>query len=351
MNVRSAFEAQAIACEKLGSPFMGQLCRLFARRLSPGHPVADRVLGWPGDVTSNGQSVPLRMAGALHALVLTKVDDALVSVYPPSVVEDDRLWDVVEAAMIAHKAQLMQWLESPPQTNEVRRAAAMMMTAALLRARTGLPLAVSELGASAGLNLLFDRFGMVVDGRIYGAPESAVLLRPEWQGPQPPALPIEIIDRAGVDLRPIDARDPVQALRLLAYLWPDQPHRLALTRAAIALLDDPPQSGDAAQWLEGRLARAIPGAVHMVFHTIAWQYFPAETKRRCAAAIDAAAMRATPDAPLAHMSMEADDTPGSAALTLRFWNGRDATGRLQTLGRIDFHGRFLDILPASQWQL
>ena len=66
--VRAAFRDQARSCAALGSPFMARLMDLTAERLRPGTAVADRLLGWPGDVTSSGQSVPLRFAGALHAM-------------------------------------------------------------------------------------------------------------------------------------------------------------------------------------------------------------------------------------------------------------------------------------------
>ena len=348
MTLRDAFAGQAKACEALGSPFMGQLCRLFAARLAPGGPVADRLLAWPGDVTPGGQSVPLRVAGALHALVLDGVDAGLAAVYPPHAASDDALWSAIVAAFEAHEARLMRWLDSPPQTNEVRRSAAMLTAAAILRARHDLPLIVSELGASAGLNLSFDRFRMDVGTRSFGAADSGVVLRPDWDGPVPKAAPIEILDRAGVDLRPIDVGNPGEALRLLAYLWPDQPDRLDRTRAAIALSDTLPDAGDAAGWLEDRLAAAPrPGALHLVYHTIAWQYFPPQTQARGEAALAQAGARATPEAPLARLSMEADGTPKSAALTLQLWDGTASSGQIVPLGRIDYHGRFLEIMTAE----
>lgn len=347
MTLQQAFLAQAGACEKLGSPFMGRLCRLFADRLQRGTAVADRLLDWQGDVTPGGHSVPLRIAGSLHALVLDGADGPLQAAYPPNAVSEDALWDAIEGAFRRHEARLMTWLDSPPQTNEVRRAAAMLTVAAMLRARFDLPLVVSELGASAGLNLLFDRFTMEVAGQRYGAAQSDVVLTPDWDGPLPPHKPVEIIDRAGIDLRPIDPGRAEDALRLLAYLWPDQPDRLVRTRAALALAEAAPDAGDAAGWLETRLQTPHPGAVHLVYHTIAWQYFPPETQARAAKALAVAGARATKTAPLARMSMEGDGTPGSAALTLQVWDGTAQSGVELAIGRIDYHGRFLKITADS----
>ncbi|MBF9033893.1 DUF2332 family protein [Rhodobacterales bacterium HKCCE2091] len=336
-----AFESQAKACSSLGSPFMARFCRLMAARLDEGDPVSDRLLGWTGRIDASGQSVPLRIAGALHALVLDGSDPDLAAVYPPHDADDDRLWAAISAAFTRHQARLMAWLDSAPQTNEVRRAAAMIHAACLLRERYDLPLSVSELGASAGLNLSFDAFRLETPDGPRGAPGSRVVLRPDWDGPAPPRRPVEIADRAGIDLNPLDPGTPEGRLRLLAYLWPDQPERLALTSAAIDLAQTRPDRGDAAPWLESRLAETRAGRLHLVYHTIAWQYFPAESQARCNAALEAAGKRARPDAPVAHLSMEADGTPGSAALTLRTWDGRPGGGVSQVLGRIDYHGRFL----------
>ncbi|NKX44041.1 DUF2332 family protein [Roseicyclus persicicus] len=337
--IAGAFAAQGRACAGLGSPFMGRLMALLAERLRPTSAVAQRVLDWPGDVTSNGQSVPLRLAGALHGLVIDGSDAALAAAYPPHAVDDDTLFAAVEAAMARHEARLMVWLDQAPQTNEVRRAGALIPAIWQALAVFDLPVVLSELGASAGLNLSLDRFALRIGDNLHGPADSPVQLAPDWTGPVPRPRPIRVIDRAGVDLHPLDPHDPAAALRLMAYLWPDQPHRLALTRGAIALSDTRPEAGDAAPWLARRLAAPRPGCLHVVYHTVAWQYFPPATRAAAGAALEAAGARATADAPLAHIAMEADATPGSAALTLRLWPG--AAGPA-ALARVDFHGRHID---------
>jgi hypothetical protein len=336
--LRDAFRVQARACAGLDSPFMARLMALAADRLAPGCAVADRILGWPGEAGPSGASVPLRLAGALHALVIDGTDPALAAVYPPAAPSDAALWAAVEAALHGHEARLLRWLDSPPQTNEVRRSAALLAAATWIAARHPLPFVLSELGASAGLNLAFDRHALRAGGLTLGAEGSPVALAPDWRGPVPAPRTIEVTQRAGVDLNPLDPREPGARLRLLAYLWPDQPHRRRLTEAAIALADTVPDRGDAAPWLERRLAERHEGRVHMVFHTVAWQYFPAETQARCRAALATAGARATPEAPLARVGMEADATPGSAALTVTLWPG----GETRELARVDFHGRTVD---------
>jgi hypothetical protein len=146
-----------------------------------------------------------------------------------------------------------------------------------------------------------------------------------------------IASRAGVDLdppHPVRDRD-----RLLAYIWPDQPDRLARMEAALALPPQPVERADAADWLERRLAGPAPrGTCRLICHTIAWQYFPPDTDARARAAIEAAGARATPDAPLAWFGMEPGGDGSGAALTLRSWPG----GETLEAGRVDFHGRWVD---------
>jgi hypothetical protein len=145
-------------------------------------------------------------------------------------------------------------------------------------------------------------------------------------------------------LTPFDAT--TDSLRLRAYLWPDQPHRRTLTDAALALPHAPVDKADAIDWLTACLPH-IAGRTHMIYTTIAWQYFPAEKQRDGLAMIKAAGAMATPDTPLAFVQMENDGGDNGAALTLRLWPhviGSETTGSDQplTLGRIDFHGRWID---------
>ena len=201
-----AFAFQARACADMGSPFMGQLCKLLAQRDWPATPLRDRYFEWKGDVGPNAQSLPLRLAGGLHALAIQ--GDQLADVYPPNHVDDDTLWDAIADAMTRQATFLNAWSDSPPQTNEIRRAAVLIATGRTLSERFGLPLRLSELGASGGLNLMWDRFLLDINGTRFGPEDSGVILSPDWIGPVPPASPVNIIGRRGVDLNPLDPRNP-----------------------------------------------------------------------------------------------------------------------------------------------
>lgn len=337
MTLAAAFLTQAQACTALGSPFMGRLLGILAQNWPTNSDLGRLFTNWPGDLGPNGASLPLRIAGGLHALVLRQRDAGLVAAYPPNVVDDSTLTRAVLSALTNHQAFLLDWVQSAPQTNEVRRSAAIITAAHWLAARYPMPFVTSELGASAGLNLNWDRYALTAQGQTLGPVAPALTLAPEWSGPMPAPAPITIAARHGVDLNPLDPQDPDQTLRLLAYLWPDQPHRVDLTRAAIAVQDSKIDRGDAIDWLETRLSEPPRDQLHLIYHTVAWQYFPAAAQDRGTALIEAAGACATETAPLAWLRMEADGDKNGAALTLRLWPGDQHI----TLGRVDFHGRWI----------
>lgn len=342
MTLAEAFRDQARSCATLGSPFTARLLDGLAGAIRPGTALTDRLLGWDGDVSSAGASLPLRLAGGLHALVRLGRDAELATAYADPAIDAPRLTAVALAAMGRHQAFLLDWIESPPQTNEVRRSAVLIAAAHLLTARHGLPLILSELGASAGLNLLWDRYALEVGGESFGPADPVLTLTPVWTGPLPaPCAPV-VAERGGADINPLDPG--ADRLRLLSYIWADQADRISRTEAALAeaqRLRPQVDRGDAAAWLSRRLAAARPGYLHLVCHTIAWQYFPPETQAKGRALLAEAGARATPEAPLAHLEMEGDGKAPGAGLALTVWPG----GVRHALGRADFHGRWVDWQP------
>ena len=341
MNLTEAFRHQAISCAALGSPFMAQLLSVLADNWPASSALDLKFATFKGDIGPAGHSLPLRTAAGLHALVLTGQDDSLAQVYPPNSATDAALCDAVLAALDTHAAFLSDWTNSPPQTNEVRRSAAFIAGARVAAAHFDLPIHLSELGASGGLNLMWDHYGLEVNGTYLGPDDPVLLLKPDWEGPLPPAVTPVIATRAGVDLNPMNPKHAKHLLRLTAYLWPDQPERLTLTRAAASVTNTPVQQGDAIEWLADRLDTAPQGQLHLIQHSVAWQYFPTASQARGIGLIQAAGALATPERPLAWLSMESDgDTKGSkgAAIILRLWPGDIQI----SLGRADFHGRWID---------
>lgn len=326
---------QAGWCRALGSPFNALLCDLLAERLSADTPLGRRLDQWPGN--AHDDALALRVTGALHARVRSGKAPALAALYPPAPLPDaDALWAALDPELAA--PALCRWLESPPQTNEVARSAALMPCFLTVARETGLPLALFELGCSGGLNLMPDRYGYRLGGVEAGDPDSLLRLEPEWIGPPPPALPLRIASRAGVDLNPPELSDPAARARMLAYVWPDQFGRLERMATAMAILSEAPPEivrGDAADFVESRVW-PVPGVATTVFHSIAMQYFSAPSKARIAAHLAKAGAAATAHAPLAWIRMEQDE-PGAGeppTLRLTLWPG----GAERLLGRAHPHG-------------
>ncbi|TCL69645.1 DUF2332 family protein [Rhizobium sp. BK251] len=339
-EIRRSFGGQAKSCDSLGSPFTARLCRLAASHLDRSTAVGEHILNWPGEPSANGDALALRLAGALHALVLAGHDERLAAVYPPHESSDEDLWAAVSSAFESHEALILERLSSAPQTNEVRRSGILLPGFLTLSQLLGKPLVLSEIGSSAGLNLQWDRYGYDLGGLAWGDASSGVLIAPQWEGAPPPAADIRIEERRGCDLNPLDASSPADRLRLLSYIWADQTDRIERTRAALSLAaaNPPPVTrADAVGWLAARLESSYPGAIHVIYHSIVWQYLPVDARAEGERLISEAGARATSEAPLAHLQMEADDRRDGASVTLQVWPG----GESRELGRADFHGRWI----------
>lgn len=201
------------------------------------------------------------------------------------------------------------------QTNEVNRAAA-LLPALVHAAPAGRPLRLVELGASAGLNLLFDRFayryggGPVVHGRAALSTQPQVVCECAVEGSLPDldTTPV-VVERVGVDLEPVDVRDARARRWLLACVRPDEPDRVRRLRAAIELaLRDPPPvvRGDALALLP-ELVDGSAGAHPVIWHSWVLAYWPAERQRALTATIDALGARR--DLTWTYLE-QADETPG-----------------------------------------
>jgi hypothetical protein len=165
------------------------------------------------------------------------------------------------------------------QTNEVGRCAALLPCLATVAERAMQPLAVVEVGASAGLNLLFDRYRYVfAPGIETGAVGSDVVLRPRPHGDRmPPVSMPEVAWRRGLDRQPVDVTDEDAVHWLRSCIWPEQRWRIELFERATALArHDPPQveSGDVYESLPGLVRSAPEEAALCVVHTAVLSYLP-----------------------------------------------------------------------------
>jgi hypothetical protein len=342
----SLFDEQADWCDRLGSLFTASLLRACAQDIEAAGPIAE-VMG--DRAWRRPDAAPLRLAGALHAAVLTGRDAALAQEYPPARVD----WDIacvmegVRALVARDSAFFRAFLQSPPQTNETRRALALLPAFLSVGAKVQ-PLHTLELGASAGLNLSWDKFAFRTPNWSWGSSQTdAPLIDTEWRGAAPAWLgPLNVATRAGCDLNPVDVRDGNQRTRLRAYVWPDQPDRMArLDRAAeLAIREDVRVArADAGEWLEEKLAGEPPEGATIIYHSIVWQYFAKETRGRARAAIEAAGARAGKKRRVAWVRFEHERVFGgdedAYIVDLVEWPG----GERRRIATVDPHVRWVEI--------
>ena len=346
-QVRQAFRRQAEWCRDLGSPFTSLICALAAERLDRSSAIGEAILDWPGDPDSKADSVPLRFAGALNGLVRKGLLPELARLYPPHPLPDgDVLWSKVAEALTDAEANIRPWLALAPQTNEVGRSSILFAGLCWLWAHYPLPMHLYEVGASAGLNLNLDRYAYRFGEDVFGAAGAALFLTPEWEGGAPPSMSPRVASRAGCDLSPLDTTLAGDRERLLAYVWPDQIPRVKRLTAALAIAAHHPvkvERSDAAAWVERRIgATTAWGEQQILFHSIAFQYFPQASRERIAAHMERMGAAATRDAPLAWLRFEVNSELDKAfSLRLRVWPGDD---HLLALG--DPHGRWVKWLGS-----
>jgi hypothetical protein len=341
--IRQHFVHQAASCETLGSPFTARLCRALAECLNETTRTGRKVLHWAGNTRED--ALALRFCGALHALVLAGRDAELAAVYPPQEATESDVRTALQNAIARHDLELSASIESAPQTNEIARSAILLPGFLEIAGETALPLALHEIGSSAGLNLLFDRFHYRYGDAEWGDAASPVRLAPEVRGnPVPVHAKLEILERAGSDIAPVDIATAEDRMRLRSYIWADQAIRLQRLDAALSLAAIQPFKlikADAAAFVRQSLASQRSGATYVLFHSIMWQYLPEDTKASIAADLRNAGEAAPADAPIAWLRMEPLSTTDKyATLSLTLWPG----GETRRLARCDYHGRWIEWL-------
>lgn len=341
--VATAFANQVAYCEANGAPVTARVVRAIAAVLASdaqGEPLR-RIRNWEGAPLAD--ALPLRVAGGVHALHLSGTEPRLAPIYASEPADD---LTVMRDVMTEREADLLPWLAGPPQTNEAGRSSN-FIAAMLWLADRGLPARFEclEIGSSAGINLMLDRYRYDLGGVCVGPEDAAMRFAPAWQGPPPPDRPIAFAALEGCDVAPVDLTDPTQALRLRAYVWPehtvrfermDAAIRAAKQRAPLVALEN------AADFVESRLARPqATGTTRVLMHSIVWQYVPADQQARVTAAMEAAGAAATPDRALAWVRVEANRTVHRHELTVRYWPGGEGE---TLLARSHAHGAEIEWL-------
>jgi hypothetical protein len=231
------------------------------------------------------------------------------------------------------------------QTNEMARCAALAVGFTEVLRTTVLPLRLLEVGASAGLNLRWDRWRYDSGPTSFGAPDAPVRFEANYAAPLPDlSSPIgwadAVAERRGCDRNPLDPTTDEGELLLRSFVWPDQADRHRRLDAALAVAREVPVAvdrADAAGWAAEQLADVRPGTATVLYHSIVWQYLPQSTREGLVAAVGSAGAAASAEAPVAWLRMEPPPDPSEAAeLRLTTWSGGAPVERV--VGRTGYHG-------------
>jgi hypothetical protein len=330
---------QAEGCDRLGSPFTAELLRRVAADVRSGGPSAVVLAGH--ELDPGPAALGLRLVGTIHRLVLAGEAPDLAAHYPSGGGDADvaAAWPLVTDLMRVRLDHLRAGLLSPPQTNEVGRAAALVGGLLHVVDRFPLPVRLHEIGASGGLNLRADYFRIESQSGVgWGPVNSPVVLPDAWHGGQPPvSAQLRVVERSGCDLSPIDATTRAGELLLSSYVWPDQMARFERLRGAIEVARRVPATvvtqgaGSYVHSLELRL-----GTVLVLWHSVMWQYLDRVERAGIERRLEEVGAAATEDSPLAHLLLEPRRARAEGTfdflVVLRTWPGGDERVLATTVG-------------------
>jgi hypothetical protein len=329
---------QARACAAIGSPLYEGLLRRTAEDVAAAGP-AWAVIE-PFEAIPTEEMLGLRFLGAAHRMVL-EGEAAELARHFPSVggdADSERAWPALRTLAEERGDRLRELMDRTIQTNEVGRCAALVGGFLCVARETGLPLRIREMGSSAGLLLLWDRYRYESTEGSWGHSGSPVRFGAQLFDPAPPLEGDAVVaDRRGCDRSPLDPASEDGRLTLLSYVWPDMTHRFELLRAALDMARDRPPAIDRAHgpsWLAEQLAEPVPGAATVVYHSIVMQYLGEPERGQVRATIARAGAAATREAPLAWLRFE-PGTPERAHVHLTVWPG----GEERFLAESGYHGR------------
>jgi len=321
-------QMQGQVCVGLGSPMYGDLLDRVAADVEDGGVFAAILSGHEDD--PGRLALPLRLLGGLHRLALDGRAPALRRWYPSTGGhwDGDAAWPDIALTASDFTDHLRAALDQPPQTNEVGRSAALIGGLLTLVHRFGLPIRLFEIGCSAGLNLRADHYRYRYPGGQWGPADTPVTIDDAWRGRLPPLAAVQIVQRHGYDIAPLDPTSSAGELTLLSYVWPDQPDRLDRLRGAISIARRIPaqlrrsNAVDAVAGLSG-----TAGALTVLWHSITWQYLSADEQAAVHAGIDALGAQARADSPFAHLTLEparrTPESPVEFVVRARSWPGGD----------------------------
>jgi len=288
---------------------------------------------------------------AVHYLLLKGAQSPLRAFYPglggtTSLQEADP-YPFFRAFCLEHQAVILELIKTRlVQTNEVRRCALLLPAfERVAQQANGQELALLEIGTSAGLNLLWPRYGYDYgEGRACGDLNSPLQLHCRLQGELVPPLPIALPPvgfRVGLDLNPLDVRDTEDTNWLQALLWPEHLERaIRLEQALTIARQEPPLllAGDALELLPDVLARIPPEMTLCLFHSFTLNQFSVSARTKLISLLEEVSQKRD----LYKISIEWE--AGDEAPLLKLDQFKNGSRQSQKLAHCHPHGEWLEWL-------
>lgn len=307
---------------------------------------------------SPGQSRPDLFLAAVHYLLHEEPGHPAAQFYPSLTLDPDRSHDPAPAVLgFCHeRREQIEHIVSTSyvQTNEVRRCTFLLPALQTAATITDQPLALIEVGASAGLNLLFDRYQyryIGADDRtdIVGDPCSPLLLECWLRGSGRPPLDVPVIQpawRTGIDLRPLNPATLSDQKWLRALVWPDHTNRMQRLDAALALAAQHPvtiREGPAELLLPDVVRSVPPDTTAVVYHSAVLAHMTVADRQQFTKTLQ----HCSRHRPLLWIQAEPQHDEDARRLRLTVCTGGEQRA-IYPLGRYHPHGEWLSWEPERQ---
>jgi hypothetical protein len=300
-----------------------------------------------------GQPHANLLLGAVHFLLLRGAEHPLRRHYLDlggGAPEGEDPFPLFQDFVRLHRDAVAKLIETRvTNTNEVGRSAVLHAGFRALAEQTQGPLHLVEIGPSAGLNMIWDRYGLrfIKDGAsmFEYLPDAPLVIDTELRGDGvPPTGPVPAVaGRIGLELNPVDLCDADDRDWLRALMWPDQVPRMRRLERAIELFarERPAiRSGDALDLLPDALAEIPPASVACVYHTIAVYQFSHDMKEALESILTVAGLRR----PVWRLAFEFDGLDCTVDL-IRY---ADGAREQRLLARAHPHGTWIEWVAQAQ---
>jgi hypothetical protein len=298
-------------------------------------------------------ALPNLFFAAVHFLLLGGEHHQLAAFYP-SLNNNSKHFEFAypyfRSFVLEHKEELSNIITTRSvQTNEVGRCAILVPAFELItRTTKNRPLALIEIGSSAGLTLLWDRYHYQYGRTLEcGDPNSLVQIECQLHGRHRPPLPRhfpEIASRFGIDLNPVDLNNPESVQWLRALVWPEQTKRIGQLERAIQISKrDPPQvlAGDALENLL-RLIGRVPNSPQLcIYHSFTLSLASGDQREK----LEQLLAKASRNRNLFHISFEWKPGAPTPLLTMASLEGGEKSEEI--LAKCQAHGEWLEWLRDS----